>query len=485
MHDSFDRVTVALSIALLIPLAHARSAWAQPFPLQTQYVSPTAPLAPTEMAQCQALDDEWKAIRKSVDAQHTACLDQQAKNKGRQEAGRTCSYAACQPYHGAYDLGTKDVDRCREQVSQYQAEERRRKAEEARRAEEQRRREEEARQAADARRREAERKQREEQQREDRRREDERQTAADREKERQKKAADAMQSARDADRAAQQAQQAINALRDQEAEKLKANESSAKSRLDDKVAKAVDKAGNAAQAIADQAKQLAGNSSKDATSTGFDIPGADAAETPAGNLGSKLNSYINALTTMGGAMVPWAGVNFSLINNAAQQTNALIDQLSNSIASFDTDDGRALEQALNAFPEKVFGPKAVLRAVAENAAATYVTNTSRELLVDPAIERATIQWRRAIDDNDPSALFRFGQPPEPPRPSAKVFYWWDRSPSPAYNEWRENVVVFFPSAAESPSAGRQLVTEWVVGALSAAGVSEALSRMESARERRP
>ena len=72
---------------------------------------PSAPAAPTQPSECQALRTQWSDMASALSKQHSACLDAQGKIKNA-PSGKQCSYAACEHLHSPLDR--PDIKKYRE-----------------------------------------------------------------------------------------------------------------------------------------------------------------------------------------------------------------------------------------------------------------------------------------------------------------------------------------------------------------------------------
>lgn len=102
----------------------------QSFELRLKWLgklSPTAPLSPTDKAECQALQEAWSEYNSLKTQMHNSCIEEQtgahsAANPAADFAD-VCTYTACQPYHGRSG-GSKDVSDCFDAVRKVEAKER-------------------------------------------------------------------------------------------------------------------------------------------------------------------------------------------------------------------------------------------------------------------------------------------------------------------------------------------------------------------------
>jgi hypothetical protein len=60
---------------------------------------PSSPAAPTERAQCYALEKQWSDMLAEISKQHSACLDAHSKDHDSRKAANGCSQYACQHLH--------------------------------------------------------------------------------------------------------------------------------------------------------------------------------------------------------------------------------------------------------------------------------------------------------------------------------------------------------------------------------------------------
>ena len=94
---------------------------------------PLSPLSPRTAAQCETLQSQWDALRQQVQAQHQQCLSSHSGELSNPNSGSgpgsACSHSGCQSLHT--ELFTilvpreqSAVQQCRNQVAQYQQQQR-------------------------------------------------------------------------------------------------------------------------------------------------------------------------------------------------------------------------------------------------------------------------------------------------------------------------------------------------------------------------
>jgi parvulin-like peptidyl-prolyl isomerase len=424
------------------------------------YLPPVRPLWPTDENQCKALDAEWAAIRKDIDQRHSACLTAQS-NTRRPESGKACSFLACEPYHGASSLGRTDVESCREAVRKHkenlrkQEEEKRAAEEEAKRAE---------REAARAAQERADRIEAEKVARDRKRDEDaaRRQREKDERERRQKADARTMALAQEAKRAEQEMLDARNREREERTAKLEEESNAAADRLASAANTVASRIESVAGVVKDAIAGIGSGSAANPSGSGsdFDIPDENADSDPA-----------SFFADIGGIVVPWSGINFSIIRNASEATGDLTREIGNVLSDFDNADPARLEAAFAEFPQRVFGLKPILTAIAENAVSSAVTEYAIRA-VSPAIEAATIRERlRPAHESPPAGNSRYSWFTEKPAARQPVTQDGGR------RAWVRQDAVFLPSVdAGDESPYEDIVKEWVVGYW----VGRTLSNMQQA-----
>lgn len=122
------RLVPALAASLALAAMGMRASAEQNAATDLPYHRPSV-VAPRDMAQCQALNDEWQKIRDAVSKRHTDCLHDVASSKRDcpDDPSTGCSCERCAPFHDSGSLGSDVVDECRRQVDAYQRAERERK----------------------------------------------------------------------------------------------------------------------------------------------------------------------------------------------------------------------------------------------------------------------------------------------------------------------------------------------------------------------
>jgi hypothetical protein len=340
------------------------------------------------------------------------------------------------------------VESCRDAVRKHKAdlrkkeEERRAAEEEAKRAEEEsirlakeRQDKIEAENSARERKRleDSARQQREKQEREKRQRDDARTMAL----------------AQEARRAEQEMLDARNREREERTAKLEEERNAAADRVDEAAGGIASRIASAAGAMKDA---IAGLGSSAANSQSNDNPDFDIPDEGSGS------DAVSFFSDIGGVVVPWSGINFSIIKNAADATSDLSSEIGRVLSDFEHADPARLEAAFAAFPQRVFGVRPILTAMAENAVSTGLTEYAVRAL-SPAIEAIRIRERLA--------------PRNPEMEITAPRYSWfteqvERADAtvrkPDTRTWVKRDAVFLPAvdeADESPYA--DLVKEWVVG----------------------
>ena len=351
---------------------------------------------------------------------------------GGTEEGRpgACTYKECQPYHDASRLGVADVKSCNSAVdviekAEHEAESARKKEEEARKKEEEARKKEAAKSRDEAlkRDRENEAKRKETARKADDRRKAEHAEAAEQRqknrdeavRERKTEADDrkeALKSAHELQHLERKAAEAAAADREKEAADIAAKQGKNASSLAEMVDKASDAIGAAAKGIKDAVNGIGTKPSGESTSlSDFDLPSSST---------DRYKSFVDNVFEKSAGFVPFAGIPLSLVKNALFQTADMGDLATRAIRNFESMDSRELDEAFNAFPQKVLGIKPFMKALI-NSGSDQVSAYVEAEYIKPAVEEAFIALR--LSQSDGSARSLFSTPPRTTEP--QIVFWWE------------------------------------------------------------